>query len=134
MKAADVRGLQPVLVIGLDIDLEGAPELIELIDISRAEIALQGIEHIIHIHPELARLDPVHRDRDLRRAGAEGGDDALDAGLSRGVGGDGLRHALKLHIVLAVVEQLDLHLEPAGIPDALNRRRNDDKGDGVGDL
>jgi hypothetical protein len=118
-----------IRVIGLGIDLEGAAEPVELVDVGRAEIGLERLEDVAQGHPERLGLDPVDRHRQLRRAGAERAHDPLDPGLRAALLGYGLAHVLQLDEVEAVILELDLHLGPGGIADALDRRRHEDEAD-----
>ena len=61
----------PVLITRLRGDAEGAAEQIEVVDVGRADIDLQGVEHILHIDAEELRLGAVDVEIDLRRRGLE---------------------------------------------------------------
>jgi hypothetical protein len=70
-------------------------------------------------------LTPVDLDLELRRAGLER--DSLDPGLGCAFVGDRPADVLELRVIEAVVAELDLHLEPCSVADALDRRRDQDE-------
>ena len=66
-----VGDVAAVLVARLRGDPEGAAEQIEVVDIGRADIDLQRVEHVLHIDAEELRLGAVDVEIDLRRRGLE---------------------------------------------------------------
>ena len=117
-------GSSRILRIRLHIDLEGAAELVELIDVARSDIAGEHVEHIADRDVQRLRLHPVDHHAHLRHAGAERRIEPLQPGLRVAVPHDGLGDGLQLGVIEAAVAQLDLHGEAAGVADALDRRRD----------
>ena len=68
-------------VLGLDVDLPGAAEQVEVVDVVAAERGLQGGEDVAHLDAQHLRLVAVDVEIDLRRVGGEGGEDAGELGL-----------------------------------------------------
>ena len=62
----------------------------------RAEIDLQGLEHVVRVDPEHFGADAVDIGIDLRRARVEGGEHIGEAGLLRGGRHDIRRHRFEL--------------------------------------
>ena len=108
-------------------------ELVELRHIVRSDIAGQRGEHLADRDAERLGLRPVDHDRELRRAGAEGRGQPLEAGLRVAVRDHGVGEALQQVVVEIAVADLDLHGEAADIADALDRRRQHGEGEGFGD-
>ena len=59
VEGSNVLRFNPELVIGLDLDLPGTPELVEVIDISRTEIGLQRIEYLAQRNAQFFGLGAV---------------------------------------------------------------------------
>ena len=124
LQVRDVFGLIAELRLGLRIDAIGASEAIEVIDIHRAQVGLQSIEHRGQRHALALGLDPVHVREQLRHAV-----------LKRRVGGIGIQFALLPRLVqhlagdprqLIVAMRgavLQEQLESARGAQALHRRR-----------
>ena len=115
--------MHPELRIRLHIDLEGAPELVELRDIARTEIARDGLEYLVDGNEQRLRLDAVNLHDELRHIGAERSLHALQATLRLRVADDGAGNRLQLREIERAVAQLHHHGEAACIPDALDRGR-----------
>ena len=60
---------------GLDIDLPGAAEQVEVVDVEPAERRLQRIEDVGDLDAQHLRLVAVDIETDLRRVGGEGAED-----------------------------------------------------------
>ena len=82
MQLADVRGSLAERRVGLRNDPVHAPEHVEVVDINRTEIGLQGIEKIGQRNPLSLGLNPVDLHFELR-----------DIGL---IGANRIRHARRL--------------------------------------
>ena len=76
--AADVFRIGADSPFGLGAHLEGAAEAVEVVDVDRAEVHLQGIEDVAQRYVQLVRLDAVDVGIELRRGGAERREDAGD--------------------------------------------------------
>jgi len=103
--------MQPVRRVGLHVHLEHAAELVELVDVARAEIGGERREHVAHRDPQALRLGAVHDQPDLRDVGAEGGDDVLQRRLLVRLVHHRLRGREQLAVVEAAVALLDLERE-----------------------
>ena len=73
---ADVGGADAVLLLGQDVDLPGAAELVEQVDVVAAHVGRERVEHVFHGHGQRAALGAVDIDIELRRVGAEHGEQA----------------------------------------------------------
>ena len=78
----DVAGLEPEAAVGLDVGLVALVEQVELVDVARAGVGLQGREHVADRHAQALGLGPVDVDEDLRHVVAERGVDRGDARLA----------------------------------------------------
>ena len=67
--------------LGLDIDLPGAAEQVEVVDVEAAERRLQRVEDVADLDAQHLRLVAVDVETDLRRVGGEGAEDAGQLGL-----------------------------------------------------
>ena len=59
------------ILVGLQRHAEGAAEQVEVVDVERAQIDLQRVEHVGQVEPEQLRLVAVEVVVELRRRGAE---------------------------------------------------------------
>ena len=111
-----------VLVAGLRHDAEGAAEQVEVVDVGRADIDLQRVEHVLHVDAEQLRLGAVDIEIDLRRRGLEQREHLREAGRLVGARQQSaVRFAQRLRAVAGAI--LDHHAEAAGSADAAHRRR-----------
>src|SRR5262249_17765923 len=133
-EVAEIFEPQAKLRIGLDVDLESAAELVELVDIGGPEISREGGKYLIGRKTHRLDLDPVDIDRELRRARPERRNHPLDARLAQGIGLDRVHHGLKFREIEARVAQLDLHRDAGGVADTLDRRRRHDQNASLLDL
>jgi hypothetical protein len=124
--------LQPELRIRLHIDLQRQTEFVELVDVGRPQIGCQRREHVPDRDAQRLGSRPVHRHRDMRRARPECRKDVLQLGIAVGLFDDLLGDITELSIVKAAAQQLDLHLQAAGIADPLDRWRRQYKEPAVG--
>ncbi len=114
----------------LDQDLEGATEIIEVVDVLRTEIELQGGEHVRRSEADLFRLQAIdvcvqeRRSRVVEREYAAEGRILVRCH-------DQLVCRVRQSLGTEVVAVLQHQLEPAGAAEALDRRRLDDEDVGV---
>ena len=73
--------------VGLDVDLPGAAEAVEVVDVVAAQVRLQRVEDVGQRHPHRLDLLPVHVHVELGRAGAEAVEQADEARLLVPLGG-----------------------------------------------
>ncbi len=131
LQAPDGFGLHAVRRIGLGSDLVGATEAVEVVDVQRAEVDLQCLEHIGQANALALHLGAVDHHLELRGIDIEAGHQAPElAGLS------GLHHQ---HLGLpgqgfqpGAAAILDLHLEAADGSQPRYRRRREDPEEAVG--
>ncbi len=76
LELADILGPGAKGGIGLDPDTVGAAKRIEVVDVERAEIDLQGLEHVSDRHAKLLRLRAVEIGIELRHVDLEAGEQA----------------------------------------------------------
>ena len=79
--AVDVVDVVAKRRLGLDIDLPGAAEHVEVVDVEAAERRLQGVEDVADLDAQHLRLVAVDVEIDLRRVGGVGAEDAGELGL-----------------------------------------------------
>ena len=127
IEVQQIVGLQPELRLGLHIDLEYLAEFVELVDVGRSEVGRQHRKDIPDRDPQSLRPISIHRHRDVGPAGAERRQDVLQLGIAFGLFDELLREDIQLLVVKASAQQFELHLQAAGIADALDRRRRHDK-------
>ena len=108
--------------LGLDIDLPGAAEQVEVVDVEAAERRLQRVEDVADLDAQHLRLVAVDVETDLRRVGGEGAEDAGELGLL--VGGDqqAAHHGREVGRALAL-QRFEHVLEAAGVAEAEDRRQ-----------
>ena len=83
------RRRQPVRIVGLRHHLIGAAEQVEVVDVGRAHVDRQRVEHARDRHPQQLRLGAVDIGVDLRRMRVEEGEGLGEArGLRRRAGND----------------------------------------------
>ena len=120
------------LRLGLDIDLPGAAEQVEIVDVKSAKRRLQRVEDVADLDPEHLRLVAVDVEADLRRVGGEGAEDAGEFGLL--IGGDQETAHHRRDVIGALPLQcLERVLEAAGTAEADDRRQVERKYDGARD-
>ena len=74
MDAVDVVDLGPVGGLGLDVDLPGAAEQIEVVDVEAAENGLERVEHVADADAQGLHLVAVDVEIELGRVGGVGGE------------------------------------------------------------
>src|SRR5216683_789667 len=122
-KQLDVLGAQAELRIRLHIDLEDAPELVELVDIARPQISPERREHVVDADLQRLGLGTVHIHLQLRHGGTKRARHALQTALRVCVLHHRIGRCLQFGEIEAAVKQLQLHGKATGIADALDRRR-----------
>ena len=75
----DVFGLEAIRRIGLRGDAERAAEEVEVVDVRRAHVDLERVEDVGGFDAEHLGLGAIDVGVDLRRAGAEDGEDARES-------------------------------------------------------
>ena len=135
IEAREVGGIGARVLVGLDRHAEGAPEQVEVVHVERAEIDLQRVEDVRQAEAEQLRLGAVEVVVELRRRGAEGGEQLLrvELGLLAGFGEQRLRRIVERGAA-APGEILELELEAARRAKARDRGRIEAECEGVGDL
>ena len=108
--------------VGLDVDLPGAAEAVEVVDVVAAQVGLQHVEDVGQLHPHRLDLGPVHVHVELGRAGAEAVEQADEAGLLVALGGQVVRLGLE-GVEVDVAGRFHHQLEAAGVAQAVHRRR-----------
>ena len=118
-----VQGLDPVAVValGLDSDLPVAAELVEAVDVQRAQEHRQRLIHVLERDSQGDRLGPVDVQLDRRRVGPEPGRNVGQTGLVRSLAGQEVGLGLQVGESTAAAV-LDHDLEPARNTQARDRR------------
>ena len=112
-------------ILGLDVDLPGAAEAVEVVDVVASQVRLQKVEDVGQLHPHGLDLGPVHVDVELGRAGAEGGEQADESGLLVALGGQRVGLGLE-GVEVDVAGGFHHQLEAAGHAQPVHRRRPED--------
>ena len=118
---------------GLDVDLPGPPELVEVVDVERAEIDLQGVENVADLNAQGHALGPVDVEIQPRRIDAGTVEQILQSRRLVARGDDLVADALQL-VKAEVAAVLDDELEAAGGAQSVDRRRaeaGDDRSAGL---
>ena len=112
------------ILVGLQRHAEGAAEQVEVVDVERAEIDLQRGEDVRQIEPEQLGLVAVEIVIELRRRGAERGEELLraDLRLLARFRDNGLRRLVERYAA-AAGQILDLEFKAAGRAQARDRGR-----------
>ncbi len=97
----DVVDLAAEVLVGLDVDLPGAAEQVEVVDVEAAERALQRGEHVVDVDAQRLRLVAVEIEVELRRVGGEGAEHARQLGLLVGLDDHRAHHLGELGDVAA---------------------------------
>ena len=117
------------MLVGLHVDLPGPAELVEVVDVVRAEIDLQGVEHVADLHAQGHALGAVDVQVQPGRIGAGAVEQALQS--RRPVAGvdDLVADALQL-VQAQVAAVLDDELEAAGGAQSVDGRCAEGRDDG----
>jgi len=129
---ADVFGVGAIFGVGLDAHRISAPELVEVVDVDRAEIGLQRLEDIRHRDAELARLGTVDVGIKLRHVHAVAGEQAGELRRLRRRAEKRIGRLIERTIAEARAI-LDLQLETADGAEAHHGRRREHGDEGVAD-
>ena len=119
--------------VGLDVDLPGAAEAVEVVDVVAAQVHLQRVEDVGQRHAHRLGPCPVDVHVELRRAGAEAVEQADQAGLLVALGGQVVGLGLQ-RVEVDVAGRFHHQLEAAGVAQAVHRRRPEDEHAGLRDL
>ena len=109
--------------LGLQYDPIDAAELVEVVDVERAELGLQGGEELVQRHALLLRLVAVDVDPDLRHVGLEGGEDVAQLRAAGWPATISARSAAASSCEIAAPRVLKLEVEAAGGAEAADGRR-----------
>ena len=104
--------------VGLDVDLPGAAEAVEVVDVVAAQVRLQRVEDVGQRHAHRLDLLAVDVHVELRRAGAEAVEQADQAGLLVALGGQVVRLGLQ-RVEVDVAGRFHHQLEAAGVAQAV---------------
>ncbi len=116
-------------LVGLDPDLPGAAELVEVIHVGRAERRLERAEDRVERHTQALGLHPVDLDEDLGHACAERGLKRREARLRVAVADHLVDDLLELgQPGAAAVLELDLEAARDAQPHDRRRREREDQG------
>ena len=119
--------------VGLDVDLPGAAEAVEVVDVVAAQARLQRVEDVGERHPHRLGLLAVDVHVELGRAGAEAVEQADQARLLVALGGQVVGPGLQ-RVEVHVADGFHHQLEAGGGPQARDRRRPEDQHAGLRDL
>ena len=117
-------------MVGLDLDLPGPAESVEVVDIGGAQIGLERAEDFVQRDPERLRLGTVDLGEELRHVGTEGRVEVGESRLRVAVGDDLLRRLAEL-VQPDAAAVLKLELEAAGDPKSADRWRREGENDGL---
>ena len=112
--------------VGLGVHLPGAAELVEIVDVQAAQIDLQGIEDVVHGHAHRLALGAIDIDVQLRRVGAEHGEQAHQARLLV-ARPDQVVGLLLQRFQTFVAAVFDHDFEAAGVAQTADGRRAEDR-------
>ena len=129
LQLADVVGARAELRVRLHAHRIGAAEPVEVVDVERAEIDLQRVEHVGHRDAELARLGAVDVGIELRHVDLVAGEQAGELRRRRGLGQERLGRLVE-RLVAEAGAVLDLQLEAADRAEPLHRRRREHRDEG----
>ncbi len=108
--------------VGLNVDLPGAIEIREVIDVERTQVDFHCREDVLQRYPDRLGLVAVDVGLDLRRVDSELREDVHQPRI---LGGDAHHHVGGIHKrrQTDVAAILELELETAEVADAVDRRR-----------
>ncbi len=127
---ADVGGLVAEGRVGLDDDLVGAAEAVEIVHVDRAEVGLHGLEERCEIDALGLGLGAVHVGEELRHVDGVAGEKTGELGALRGLR-DQLLGGGEEGVGAEAGAVLDVELEAAGGAEAVDRRGREDGDKGV---
>ena len=119
-------GVAAELLVGLDVDLPGPAELVEVVDIIRAQVDLQGVEQLADRHAQGHALGPVDLQVQPGGVGPRAVEQALEAGRPVAPLDDRVADLLQV-LQPEVAAVLDDQLEAAGRAQAVDRRGAEDR-------
>ena len=120
--AINVVEAAPVLRLRLHLDLPGAAEQIDVVDIVAAERGLQRLEDIVERHPQYLRLVAIDIEIDRRIGGRERAEDAAQPRVLVGRYREPA-HDLRERLRIAAAQILEHIGEAAAGAEADDRRR-----------
>ncbi len=133
LQLADLLGRQAELLVGLDVDLVGTAEAVEVVGVQRAEVDLHGVEYLVDGHAVGLGLLAVDVGVHLRHVDLVAGEQPGQFRIVRALGDDVLHLAVE-RLVAEIAAILHLHAEAADGAQALHGRWREDGDEGVLDL
>ena len=133
LELADGLGVGAEGGLGLDVDLPRAAETVEIVHVVAGQVRLQRVEHFGKLHAHRLDLGAVDVDIELRRAGAEAGEQADQPRLAVALGGQFVGPGLE-GVEVDVARHFQHQLEPAGRAQAVHRRGAEHVDAGLGHL
>ncbi len=121
LQVSDHRAIRRV---GLNEDAIGPIEVIEVIDVERAEVDLERVEDVAERNAERFRLLAIDIDHELRAVVAEGRKDRAQVRIAIGGADDPIR-GVRQRVEPERPRVFQLELIAAEVADALNRRRRE---------
>ena len=129
MDPVDVLDRVAVFLLALQVELPGAAEQVEIVDVIAAQRRLQGAEHVGEIDPQRLHLVAVDVEEQLRRAGRVGGEHAGQQRVLVGGEDQRPRHGGEVGGIAALqVEQLVLEAAAGAEADDRRHVERDDVG------
>ena len=133
LQVADLVGLIAERLVGQQVDLPRAAELVEQVDVVPAHVDLERVERVLHVDLERLAFRAVDVEVELGRVGPIDGEQVFEprvfvAGFDEFVG---------LGLKFRQIDEaalLDLELEAAGGAQPLDRRRAEHRDHGVGNF
>ncbi|MCY1236933.1 hypothetical protein D9M72_496090 [compost metagenome] len=119
-----------VVRIRLDAHAVGAAEGVEVVDVERAQVDLQGLEHVGDRHAELACLHPIEIGIELRHVDLVAGIEPRQFRRLVGLGEERLGRLVECLVAEAVLV-LKLQLETACRAETLHGRRREHGDEGI---
>ena len=115
--------------VGLHLNAECTSQQVEVVDVGRADIDLQRVEHIRQVNAEELRLVAVNIEIELRRLCLEQREHLHQTRRLRRAAHHRIDRALQ-RLRAAAVAVLDHHAKATGVADAVHRRRLHDDHEG----
>ena len=122
----DVARLAAERLVGLNVDAIGAIVEIEIVDVRRAHVDLQGVADLLDGYLQAARLGPIDVHHELRIVGGEGAEQAAEVLARIAVPHQTLGDVIKLFDRVSALV-LYFESEAAEAADAGDRRRQERK-------
>ena len=128
LKLPDVAGVAAEPLIGLDVHLPGPAELVEVVDVVRAQVDLERVEELADRHAQGHALGPVDLEVQPGRVRPGAVEQALEARRLVAPLDDLVADPLQV-VQAEIAAILDDELEAAGRAQAVDRRRSERRDD-----